>query len=101
QAPSALSGLSLHDALPIYDVEGRIGKGQRLTVRLHAAEVAVEGAAAEADVPVDEDVGRDELAAALEPEAGRPRLGGSDLEDAERSEEHTSELQSRSDLVCR
>src|SRR2546421_6591762 len=31
----------------------------------------------------------------------RPRRGGADRPSQERSEEHTSELQSRSDLVCR
>ena len=51
-----------------------------LTVRLHAAEVAVEGAAAEPDVRVDDDVGGDELAVPLAPEARRPRLRGADLE---------------------
>src|SRR2546421_2927886 len=35
------------------------------------------------------------------PKLGRNSVGDVDLRDRERSEEHTSELQSRSDLVCR
>ncbi len=54
-----------------------------LAVRLHAAELAVERAATEADLGVDEDVGGDVLAVALEPEARRPRLRRADLEHAQ------------------
>src|SRR4051794_28387280 len=51
-----------------------------LAVRLHAREVAVEGPAAEPDLAVDEDVGRDVLTVALEPEPRAPRLRGPHLE---------------------
>ena len=46
-------------------------------------EVAVERAAAEPDLRIDEDVGRDVLAVALEPEARGPRLRRADLEHAQ------------------
>ena len=65
------------------DVERRVAERQILAVGLHAAEVAVERAAAEADVRVDEDVGRDVLAVAFEPEARRPGFRGPDLEHAQ------------------
>src|SRR5437764_6624245 len=56
-----------------------------LAVGLHAPEVAVEHASTEPDLRVDEDVGGDEVAAALEPEARGPRLRRTDLEHAEPS----------------
>ena len=65
------------------DVEGRVPEGQVLAVGLDPREVAVEGAAPEPDLRVGEDVGGDVLAAALEPEAGRPRLRGAELEHAQ------------------
>src|SRR5206468_11909236 len=85
--------LSLHDALPIFEIGEHVGE--------EGEEPVADG------VPEVEDAMR----AALEPRAehgvgasvgdggeqGR-ELGGIVLE---RSEEHTSELQSRSDLVCR
>src|SRR5690349_25121753 len=37
----------------------------------------------------------------LDPERGEPPHGGRLVERGQRSEEHTSELQSRRDLVCR
>jgi len=43
-----------------------------LPIGLYATEVAVEGAATEPDVPVDEDVRRDVVAFAFEPEACGP-----------------------------
>ena len=54
-----------------------------LPVRLDPRKVAVERAAAEADVRVDEDVGRDVLAVAFEPEARGPCLRGAHLEHAQ------------------
>src|SRR2546428_4765295 len=71
-ATTEIYTLSLHDALPI-SPEVRRDAGVR-RVAQHAAELAA------LDLPGD-------LRA--------------ELEDQERSEEHTSELQSRSDLVCR
>src|SRR5690349_23277310 len=69
--------LSLHDALPIYDRDRRADRAPR-----------------HRPVP-DADV-------ALRPCAGRaPRRHLTAALRAHRSEEHTSELQSRRDLVCR
>ena len=65
------------------NVERRVRKRQVLAVGLHAAEVAVERAASQPDLRVDEDVRRDVLAAALKPESGRPRLRSPDLEHAQ------------------
>ena len=65
------------------DVERLVGERQVLAVGLDAAEVAVERAAPEADLRVDEDVGGDELAVALEPEARGPGLRRADLEHAQ------------------
>src|SRR5699024_12667495 len=78
-APAPLSTLSLHDALPI---------------SLHG-----ELAAAGGDEEVDQ-TGREQ---SEHPERGGvgDRDEGIGEHDDERSEEHTSELQSRFDLVCR
>src|SRR2546421_6520958 len=79
-ATTEIYTLSLHDALPIYvDAERRLEPVRK---------VAVEGGH-------DPDERRVEPG---RPERGRPTVGG---KGRERSEEHTSELQSRSDLVCR
>src|SRR5688572_31069637 len=74
-APPAIYTLSLHDALPIYLLEGEDGRGAGR--RRFADEVG-------------ERDGRDVLA---------ERAVRGDVEG--RSEEHTSELQSQSNLVCR
>src|SRR5690349_23590046 len=78
-APTEIYTLSLHDALPIYEVLG----GPACDLRpghlpAEGAPPALAGGAGAA-------------------ESGRPALPGAAL----RSEEHTSELQSRRDLVCR
>src|SRR3712207_8095987 len=86
--------LSLHDALPIYVVGGDLG--QPLALLLLRA-VALERLG-QADRLVRREQRRD---------GGRPLAGHRqgtvvvDLREAERSEEHTSELQSRQYLVCR
>src|SRR5437868_7457827 len=64
--------LSLHDALPIFD-DGGLGRAQ-----------VIGGAGAVVELPVD-----------------RARGVGAAIGRVGRSEEHTSELQSRFDLVCR
>src|SRR3712207_8535397 len=76
-ATTEIYTLSLHDALPIYAVEVSAGHDD-------AARVAG-------------------LAPFAEHVAGREQFGVRDGHevDAERSEEHTSELQSRQYLVCR
>src|SRR5436190_17248837 len=72
-ATTEIYSLSLHDALPIFDL-----------VRPHAAAVAC-------DLPRDPGM-------ANSGESERLPVGDHLLD---RSEEHTSELQSHSDLVCR
>src|SRR5206468_7263450 len=74
-APPEIYTLSLHDALPISTRDvGALERVVRRSVEIKA-----------------------EVVAADEREAGRRAI----LNSTERSEEHTSELQSRSDLVCR
>ena len=53
-------------------VERRVGERQVLAVGLHAPEVAVERAAAEADVRVDEDVGRDDTRSRARARSAQP-----------------------------
>src|SRR5699024_11278303 len=83
--PSALFSLSLHDALPIFGVVE-----DQLDVGLQA-------------VPSGDllDLGQEEGGGLLAVDALGLRLGDGLVDDGVRSEEHTSELQSRFDLVCR
>src|SRR5206468_12563920 len=95
-APTEISTLSLHDALPIWDGQGpaiQLPAGrQRQGVHAH------EG-------------GRNHVAGQASAEKAAERIRGrggwsvgdpvGDYALLARSEEHTSELQSRSDLVCR
>src|SRR5206468_12909699 len=100
-APTPTYSLSLHDALPISlraDPRVEVAPRQALALAAPPAEIEemedVEGEGKPGPVEVD----LDEL-------AGIQRLVrlGADPERTPRgrSEEHTSELQSRSDLVCR
>src|SRR5207249_10590501 len=81
-----ISTLSLHDALPIWSCD--IAGALRRVERKHRA--PRRGDALAADRRAD---------LALRPE--RPRAVGAARASPRRSEEHTSELQSRFDLVCR
>src|SRR5690606_41007476 len=72
---------SLHDALPIFD---RARRGLRVERVLSAALAPDPGPPA-----------------AARGDRHRGAEGGADLRDGPRSEEHTSELQSRENLVCR
>src|SRR5699024_11945078 len=84
-APTALHTLSLHDALPI---SSRNNAAARLEHVLQTGE----------------DVGSHTLASSpASTPAPRPSAPGAPdvVDEPERSEEHTSELQSRFDLVCR
>src|SRR5204863_9192376 len=91
--------LSLHDALPIYAVasdEERLG-ADVLEPRLeHDVVPDLLALARGREVDADPLRRRDDLDGLREDRRGR-RAGGGD----QRSEEHTSELQSRRDLVCR
>src|SRR5690606_40396391 len=96
-AARALYSLSLHDALPIYDAIER-SAGRELRERAEPS--------CHADVAGREDVETSQAA-----EEDQRRAPGTDApklrEEADRvgtlhrSEEHTSELQSRENLVCR
>src|SRR5205085_11471013 len=95
----APSSLSLHDALPIFDDEQ--------SVALHPADGLAHGGAALPEALGDAGPQRDD-AFLLELEDGpQVHLGGIDesahalILPPRRSEEHTSELQSQSNLVCR
>src|SRR5204863_7223935 len=98
-APSATYTLSLHDALPIY-----CGTCPRVTIRAmrNGTEVAVAGGLCEQPfVPFripPEDVEMVEVGSA---DTHSRRRIFHILGQKQRSEEHTSELQSRRDLVCR
>src|SRR5947207_13596410 len=76
-ATTEIYTLSLHDALPIFNLGG-------LTYSLDNV--------SEANLPA----GQSDLASPV-----NDAIPGIDLKLPERSEEHTSELQSHSDLVCR
>src|SRR5207248_4875413 len=96
-ATPALSTLSLHDALPILAGD----PGQTILDQIQAA--AFEGGGA-ADVLVDDlDEARDNGKRAVDvvDDAGVDFAFGADDFLLQRSEEHTSELQSPYDLVCR
>src|SRR5690606_39550839 len=94
-----LSTLSLHVALPIFPgLHEVLGLGDLVLPVRHRPFTDPAGAAAEVSVEMGTDL------VALEP--GQPQLlhGVGDalrVVEADRSEEHTSELQSRENLVCR
>src|SRR5207249_11762284 len=97
-APPSTHPLSLHAALPICP-----RRGPRLPV-LPAAELVLAGACftgagPQADGPAC--AGTGQRAAGLRHAPVRPRARRRGLALRGRSEEHTSELQSRFDLVCR
>src|SRR5206468_12977441 len=98
-SPSLHSPLSLHDALPIW---GRhvLGVG---AVRRHSDVAGRCRAQCLPTAPAEpaDAAGEIEVAGHAVADTDVSDLG-TDLDDlARRSEEHTSELQSRSDLVCR
>src|SRR2546430_6164089 len=77
-ATTEIYTLSLHDALPIYEQDGRLGSNGR-------ARAPFAGGRRRASAPSHTRLG------GVRPHRAR----------AHRSEEHTSELQSQSNLVCR
>src|SRR5690349_23092154 len=84
-ATAEIHTLSLHDALPIFDEGPRDGADERLRHRRHRRRRGGRGAARRWRALV---------------RAARPPLPHAAVR-RERSEEHTSELQSRRDIVCR
>src|SRR5690606_42049845 len=93
-APTAIYALSLHDALPILELRvlGAVGDPVELVADEHELSDLAHERVEEVDVDADRALGRVAVVLGL---AGL--LGGRGL----RSEEHTSELQSRENLVCR
>src|SRR5687768_18257273 len=87
-AESELYTLSLHDALPIYPPGGRPDPG---AARLRRPVQRI-GA---------DDIGRRQTVADRMGQPERRRVGVEGVGGHARSEEHTSELQSRLHLVCR
>src|SRR5438132_624915 len=97
--PPLISTLSLHDALPIFVADG---VGERVWPAVgglgRVADEAVLGRA----LPGDDAVLGRARERERQPLAGLVRRPGEGApENGLRSEEHTSELQSHSDLVCR
>src|SRR5206468_7496705 len=98
---STLYTLSLHDALPIYDADAEPGVHQMTHRRRigdleqrHRTEPRLFAGCDHSFAQAAARFGKDERAAADLAKSDRRSAG-------QRSEEHTSELQSRSDLVCR
>src|SRR5439155_21331756 len=94
-ATTAISTLSLHDALPIYDTFRQADARAREELRRSTREVD-DRLELPSDVVEPADLGPTHVRALDEKLPGR---GGEFF--VERSEEHTSELQSRGHLVCR
>src|SRR5206468_10972757 len=100
-APLDIYTLSLHDALPIWLRSSRTGlamsccRVNRRHLRLNYIRIARKGKRLE-QIPQRRD--RESLRLS---DRGAGELAGVGVDSRHRSEEHTSELQSRSDLVCR
>src|SRR5690606_41424256 len=92
---TAISPLSLHDALPIYE-PGRPLRGRRHDREAPQGGTRRLGAVAPAHAPR---VGWH--GARPDRDGSRERRGLEGVDRPVRSEEHTSELQSRENLVCR
>src|SRR5207248_10193009 len=92
--PAVRHALSLHDALPISEARSYIfcwnlSRASRVCIRLMFAIVCTGG------------IGTSYLKVFREEEKGRQIFFHEATDDGNRSEEHTSELQSPYDLVCR
>src|SRR5699024_11458638 len=91
--PSPTHILSLHDALPIYLGEGTVTEVEHRRLGQRSGELVGAG-----DDEIGAEAGRGLWQARVEPEVRTPSAVN---DERCRSEEHTSELQSRFDLVCR
>src|SRR5690606_39932915 len=98
-AAPVTSALSLHDALPIYRAEVVLARHlDRAAARRQPQRDRVE----EVDVRTRRRVQDADLAGPVpEPDGHHVRRREPAILDLARSEEHTSELQSRENLVCR
>src|SRR5690606_40523867 len=90
-ATTELYTLSLHDALPILATGSTLNRGRGAAP---VAPGAAPDVVASPDLPIS--TSTEDALAEVESLASSARL-----EERERSEEHTSELQSRENLVCR
>src|SRR5204862_7777872 len=90
----ALSPLSLHDALPISLTDDRVADAERSLKEM----LGRESLAGLSFLDIGCGSGLFSLAAMR---LGASRVHSFDYDPVSRSEEHTSELQSRRDLVCR
>src|SRR5690606_41182256 len=96
-APAGAHPLSLHDALPIsvavdaHPGAGAVGDEDGLVAALAGVGPRLDPERLPGIV----------AAVAAAGDAGGPAGGAQALDDGDRSEEHTSELQSRENLVCR
>src|SRR5206468_5588506 len=95
-APPDIHTLSLHDALPIWFEGGKGFPGGSVVVS-PGGQIVLRGPLFEEAV-LTYDIDLDELTRAR---AEIPKQRARGDRDVARSEEHTSELQSRSDIVCR
>src|SRR5690606_39688778 len=99
-ATTAIHTLALHDALPIWARRLRRSRGDAAPVgEAHGLTACREASTKDCDAEVAV-----RLVVALELGLGdvdRPDLRERVVDDVVRSEEHTSELQSREKLVCR
>src|SRR3989449_6847791 len=93
-ATTEIYTLSLHDALPIYQI-----KSVESEVEL-CRQAALEAVSHAADLR-NQTIQAEEASLSLERQASRAGAENASLVQEHRSEEHTSELQSRLHLVCR
>src|SRR5947207_1641434 len=92
--------LSLHDALPIFIKKGRVVAGTVTPYMVAELGISVRAGAPKPDISTV-DAYKATLLAAKSIGYSRGCSGRNTAEGIARSEEHTSELQSHSDLVCR
>src|SRR5207249_12265820 len=99
--PTAIYTLSLHDALPICKTDSLKASALAFDGRAYADDFAFQIHERTAGIArVDGGVGLQEILVHVQMQSVSP-LGADDaVRHGPRSEEHTSELQSRFDLVC-
>src|SRR5206468_9111075 len=99
-SPTALSTLSLHDALPIYRPAQLARRAVHPKLRF-AGNAVHQRVGGDAALTIGDLESTPELGANLGSEVVETLVRAGEGSVNKRSEEHTSELQSRSDLVCR
>src|SRR5207247_9774095 len=100
-APPSMCTLSLHDALPIYRVLGVLSAQSYRPEAYEDADLLSLGAiAVQAGIVIERVRATEQMALEHERHALQLEAVLATMNDALRSEEHTSGLQSRVDLVC-